>query len=94
MLAHKHKKKKLVKGAYSAIHCVSAQTISNVSSVVESDPVLSRLKMFWQNWASLGSNPWVDVILKEGHILFQNQVGWVVNLRRLYPKQIFNFVGY
>ena len=47
-------------------HCLYTHNVRNVHHVVENPPVGVRLQMFWQVWLSLGSNPRVVYILKEG----------------------------
>ena len=60
---------KSVKGASCVNPCLSAPIVSNVLHVVRNPPVGGRLQKFWQVWLSLGSNPRVVSILKEGYQL-------------------------
>ena len=53
---------KSVKGVSCVSHCLSAP-------LVKDPPVGGHLQMFWQVWLSLGSNPRVVSILKEGYSL-------------------------
>ena len=49
--------------------CISAPNVRNVPHVVKDPPVGGRLQRFWQVWLSLGSNPRVVSILREGYHL-------------------------
>ena len=60
---------KSVKGVSCVSHCLSAPLVRNVHHFVKDPPVGGRLQMFWQVWLSLGSNPRVVSILKEGYSL-------------------------
>ena len=60
---------KHVKPVCCVDHCLCAQHVSNVHHVVENPPVGGRLQLFWQVWLSLGSNPRVVSILKDGYSL-------------------------
>ena len=46
--------------------CLSVPPVPNVPNVADSPPVEGRLQRFWEIWLSLGSNPRVISILKEG----------------------------
>ena len=50
-------------------HLSSANTVTNVPTVVINPPVGARLKQFWVNWEALGSSPKVVTILREGYTL-------------------------
>ena len=58
-----------MKGVCFASHCLSAPPVLNVHNVVEKHPVGGRLQKFWQVWLSLGSNPRVVSVLREGYNL-------------------------
>ena len=60
---------KSVKGAPCVSHCLFAPVVSNAHHVVRNPPVGGCLQKFWQVWLSLGSNPRVVSILKEGYQL-------------------------
>ena len=60
---------KSVKGALCVNQCLSAPNVRNVLHVVKDPPVGGRLQRFWQVWLSLGSNPRVVSILREGYQL-------------------------
>ena len=60
---------KSVKGVLCVSHCLSAPVVRNALHVVKDPPVGSRLQKFWQVWLSLGSNPRVVSILKQGYSL-------------------------
>ena len=60
---------KCVKGVPFVNHCRSAPIVSSVLNVVINPPMRGRLQQFWQVWLSLGSNPRVVSILKEGYTL-------------------------
>ena len=49
--------------------CLSVPPVPNVPNVADSPPVGGRLQRFWEIWLSLGSNPQVISILKEGYNL-------------------------
>ena len=58
-----------VKGVSCASQCLSAPNVPNVPSVVPSLAVGGRLQKFWQVWLTLGANPRVVWILREGYTL-------------------------
>ena len=60
---------KSVKGVLCVSHCLSAPVVRNALHIVRDPPVGGRLQKFWQVWFSLGSNPRVVSILKEGYSL-------------------------
>ena len=60
---------KSVKGVLCVNQCLSAPIVRNALHVVKDPPVGGRLQRFWQVWLSLGSNPRVVSILKEGYSL-------------------------
>ena len=60
---------KSVKGVSCVNHCLFAPVVRNALHVVKDPPVVGRLQKFWQVWLSLGSNPRVVSILKEGYSL-------------------------
>ena len=60
---------KHVKSASFVSPCRSVPHVPNVHSVAENPPVGCRLHRFWETWLSLGSNPWVVSILKDGYNL-------------------------
>ena len=60
---------KCVNDAYCVSHCLCAPNVKNVHHVVRNPPVGGRLQRFLQVWLSLGSNPRVVSILKEGYSL-------------------------
>ena len=60
---------KSVKGVSCVNHCLFAPVVKNALHVVKDPPVGGRLQKFWQVWLSLGSNPRVVSILKEGYSL-------------------------
>ena len=60
---------KSVNSALSVNQCLFAPNVINVPCVVKDPPVGGRLQLFWQVWLSLGSNPRVVSILKEGYQL-------------------------
>ena len=60
---------KSVKGVSCVNHCLFAPVVRNALHVVKDPPVGGRLEKFWQVWLSLGSNPRVVSILKEGYSL-------------------------
>ena len=60
---------KSVKGVLCVNQCLSAPIVRNALHVVKDPPVGGRLQKFWQVWLSLGSNPRVVSILKEGYSL-------------------------
>ena len=49
--------------------CPSVPPVPSVPNAAESPPVGGRLQRFWETWLSLGSNPQVISILKEGYSL-------------------------
>ena len=49
--------------------CLSVPPVPNVPNVADSPPVGGRLQRLWEIWLSLGSNPRVISILKEGYNL-------------------------
>ena len=59
---------KHVKSASFVSPCHSVNVL-NVHSVAENPPVGGRLHRFWETWLSLGSNPRVVSILKDGYNL-------------------------
>ena len=50
-------------------HLSSANTVTNVPTVVINPPVGARLQQFWEKWEALGSSPKVVTILREGYTL-------------------------
>ena len=60
---------KHVKSASFVSPCRSVLPVLNVHSVAENPPVGGRLQRFWEMWLSLGSNPRVVSILKDGYNL-------------------------
>ena len=60
---------KSVNSALSVNQCLFAPNVINVPCVVKDPPVGGRLQLFWQVWLSLGSNPRVVSILREGYQL-------------------------
>ena len=60
---------KSVNDALCVNQCLSAPNVRNVLHVVKDPPVGGRLQRFWQVWLSLGSNPRVVSILREGYQL-------------------------
>ena len=60
---------KSVNSALSVNQCLLAPNVINVPCVVKDPPVGGRLQLFWQVWLSLGSNPRVVSILREGYQL-------------------------
>ena len=60
---------KHVKSASFVSPCRSVPHVPNVHSVAENPPVGCRLHRFWETWLSLGSNPRVVSILKDGYNL-------------------------
>ena len=58
-----------VKGVFCANQCLFAPPVPNVPNVVPSLAVGGRLQKFWQVWLSLGANPRVVSILREGYTL-------------------------
>ena len=60
---------KCVKVACCVNHCLCPHNVTSVHHVVENPPVGGCLQKFWQVWLSLGSNPRVVSILKEGYSL-------------------------
>ena len=58
-----------VKGVSCASQCLFAPHVPNVPSVVPSLAVGGRLQKFWQVWLTLGANPRVVSILREGYTL-------------------------
>ena len=60
---------KHVKSASFVSPCCSVPHVLNVHSVAENPPVGGRLHRFWETWLSLGSNPRVVSILKDGYNL-------------------------
>ena len=63
------RKIKDVKGVFCASQCLFAPHVPNVPNVVPSLAVGGRLQKFWQVWLSLGANPRVVSILREGYTL-------------------------
>ena len=60
---------KSVKGIFCVNQCLCAPVVRNALHVVKDPPVGGRLQKFWQVWLSLGSNPRVVSILREGYQL-------------------------
>ena len=60
---------KSVNSALPVNQCLFAPNVINVPCVVKDPPVGGRLQLFWQVWLSLGSNPRVVSILREGYQL-------------------------
>ena len=58
-----------VKGVSCASQCLFAPHVPNVPSVAPSLAVGGRLQKFWQVWLTLGANPRVVSILREGYTL-------------------------
>ena len=50
-------------------HLSSANTVTNVPTVVIPLPVGARLQQYWEKWEALGSSPKVVTILREGYTL-------------------------
>ena len=50
-------------------HLSSANSVTNVPTVVIHPPVGARLQQFWEKWEALGSSPKVVTILREGYTL-------------------------
>ena len=50
-------------------HLSSANTLTNIPTVVINPPVGARLQQFWEKWEALGSSPKVVTILREGYTL-------------------------
>ena len=63
------KRIKSVKPVCCVDHCLSVQHVNSAPLAVENPPVGGRLQLFWQVWLSLGANPRVVSILKEGYSL-------------------------
>ena len=63
------KRIKSVKPVCCVDHCLCAQHVNSAPLAVENPPVGGRLQLFWQVWLSLGANPRVVSILKEGYSL-------------------------
>ena len=57
------------KACKKCFFCLSVPPVPNVPNVANSPPVGGRLQRFWETWLSLGSNPRVISILKEGYNL-------------------------
>ena len=49
--------------------CLSARSVPNVPNVVKELGVGDRLQKFWPKWETLGANPRVVSILREGYTL-------------------------
>ena len=62
-----------VKGVFCANQCLFAPHVPNVPNVAPSLAVGGRLQKFWQVWLTLGANPRVVSILREGYATLQNQ---------------------
>ena len=60
---------KYVKGVSFVDHCLSAKSVPNVPNVVTELGVGGRLQKFWPKWETLGANPRVVSILREGYTL-------------------------
>ena len=60
---------KSVNSALSVNQCLFAPNVTNAPCVAKDPPVGGRLQLFWQVWLSLGSNPRVVSILREGYQL-------------------------
>ena len=60
---------KSVNDVLSVNQCLFAPNLRNAPCVVKDPPVGGRLQLFWQVWLSLGSNPRVVSILREGYQL-------------------------
>ena len=60
---------KSVNSALSVNQCLFAPNVTNAPCVAKNPPVGGRLQLFWQVWLSLGSNPRVVSILREGYQL-------------------------
>ena len=58
-----------VKGVFCANQCLFAPHVPNVPNVAPSLAVGGRLQKFWQVWLTLGANPRVVSILREGYTL-------------------------
>ena len=58
-----------VKGVFCANQCLFAPPVPNVPNVAPSLAVGGRLQRFWQVWLTLGANPRVVSILREGYTL-------------------------
>ena len=58
-----------IKDVFCANQCLFAPPVPNVPNVVPSLAVGGRLQKFWQVWLSLGVNPRVVSILREGYTL-------------------------
>ena len=67
--SHVKRSIKSVNSALCVNQCLFVPNVKNVPGVVKSPPVGGRLQLFWQVWLSLGSNPRVVSILKEGYQL-------------------------
>ena len=63
------KKNKICQACCCVDHCLCVQPVNSVQLAVENPPVGGRLQLFWQVWLSLGANPRVVSILKEGYSL-------------------------
>ena len=50
-------------------HLSSANTVTNVPTVVMNPPVRARQQQFWKKWEALGSSSKVVTILREGYTL-------------------------
>ena len=60
---------KYVKGVSFVNHCLSSKSVPNVPNVVTELGVGGRLQKFWPKWETLGANPRVVSILREGYTL-------------------------
>ena len=60
---------KSLKGVLCVNQCLSAPIVRNALHVVKDPPVGGCLQRFWLVWLSMGSNPRVVSILKEGYSL-------------------------
>ena len=60
---------KSVNNALCVNQCLFVPNVRNVLCVVKDPPVGGRLQLFWQVWHSLGSNPRVVSILRDGYQL-------------------------
>ena len=58
-----------VKGVFCANQCLFAPHVPNVPNIAPSLAVGGRLQKFWQVWLTLGANPRVVSILREGYTL-------------------------
>ena len=63
------KRIKSVKPVCCVGHCLCVQPVNSAHLAVKNPPVGGRLQLFWQVWLSLGANPRVVSILKEGYSL-------------------------